>query len=562
MGLLNQTWNGLATSPNRRSQGKSAIKKTTQLRHLLYSNHLEFLVEAHNGISAKIAEEAGFRGVWASGLSISAQVGVRDNNEASWTQVLEIIEFMSDATSIPILLDGDTGYGNFNNVRRLIKKLEQRDIAGICIEDKLFPKTNSFIKGATQPLADIEEFCGKIKAAQDARKDDDFVIVARVEAFIAGRGLSEAIKRAEAYHKAGADGILIHSAISGADEVLAFKHEWGDRCPVVLVPTKYYTTPTEVFRNYNFSVIIWANHLLRAAVTAMQRTAEMLIKEENLLNIEDEIVPVSEIFRLQGAEELVEAEKRYLPQKNEKVHAILLAASRGIELGQFTEDKPKCMLTLQGKPLLSQIVDTYQALGIKGITVVRGYKKAAVNLPNLHYADNDAYDSTGELVSLYQGLRDIPTNAPDLIIGYGDVLFKRYILQILLQTSRDFAIIVDANWHNHTRRVRSDYVACSLPNSKEAFCTDVYLQQMENNLPEDCICGLWTGLLKVSGQGQQLLRSTLGTLLLQEEVRSHGRMPALINQLLAWGHAVEVIYITGHWLDVDEIEDMLEAGSF
>ena len=156
------------------------ITKSRQFKKLLLSEQLEFICEAHNGVSAKIVQEAGFRGIWASGLSISAQFGVRDNNEASWTQVLENLEFMSDATTIPILLDGDTGYGNFNNMQRLVRKLEQRHIAAVCIEDKLFPKTNSFIKGGTQPLADMQEFCGKIKAGKDAVTDQDFSIIARV----------------------------------------------------------------------------------------------------------------------------------------------------------------------------------------------------------------------------------------------------------------------------------------------------------------------------------------------------------------------------------------------
>ena len=143
-------------------------------------------MEAHNGLSARIVEEAGFKGIWASGLSISAAMGVRDNNEASWTQVLETVEFMSDAVGIPILLDGDTGFGNFNNVRRLVRKLEQRGVAALCIEDKLFPKTNSFINGERQPLADMEEFAGKIKAVKDAQVDPEFSLVARLEAFISG----------------------------------------------------------------------------------------------------------------------------------------------------------------------------------------------------------------------------------------------------------------------------------------------------------------------------------------------------------------------------------------
>src|SRR3954452_1840132 len=181
------------------------MKKTTQLRNLINSNQLESIMEAHNALSARIVEEAGFKGIWGSGLSMSAAMGVRDNNEASWTQVLEVLEFMSDATTIPILLDGDTGYGNFNNMRRLVKKLEQRDIAAVCIEDKLFPKTNSFINSERQPLADLEEFAGKIKAVKDGQSDPDFSLVARLEGFIAGWGLDEMLRRAEACHVAGAD---------------------------------------------------------------------------------------------------------------------------------------------------------------------------------------------------------------------------------------------------------------------------------------------------------------------------------------------------------------------
>src|SRR3990172_9536569 len=172
----------MATSSRRNPAAAPATEahrsKAARLRAELFSPPLSFLMEAHNGLSAKIVEEAGFKGIWASGLSMSSALGVRDNNEASWTQVLDQLEFMSDATSIPILVDGDTGYGNFNNVRRLVKKLCQRQIAGVCIEDKLFPKTNSFI-GEAQPLADIDEFCGRIKAGKDSQTDADFVLVAR-----------------------------------------------------------------------------------------------------------------------------------------------------------------------------------------------------------------------------------------------------------------------------------------------------------------------------------------------------------------------------------------------
>jgi phosphoenolpyruvate phosphomutase len=286
--------------------------KTTLLRKIIQSNGTELLLEAHNGISATIVEEAGFPGIWASGLTISAQCGVRDSNELSWTQVLSVCELMSDATNIPILLDGDTGYGNFNNVRRLIKKLEQRNIAGVCLEDKLFPKTNSFIKGGTQPLASINEFSGKIRAAKDTQLDQDFMVVARVEALIAGHGMDESLERANAYSNAGADAILIHSALSDASEITSFAKKWNQSCPLVIVPTKYSTTPMSLFVEHNISVVIAANHLLRSAVKAMEFTARKLSKERQLSNIEDEIVSVQEIFRLQNVTELEAAEDRYL----------------------------------------------------------------------------------------------------------------------------------------------------------------------------------------------------------------------------------------------------------
>ncbi|MEC4802811.1 MAG: phosphoenolpyruvate mutase [Jaaginema sp. PMC 1079.18] len=538
------------------------MSKTQQLRQLLYSQNLEFLLEAHNGLSAKIVEEAGFKGIWASGLSISAQWGVRDSNEASWTQILEVLEFMSDVTNIPILLDGDTGYGNFNNMRRLVKKLEQRDIAGVCIEDKQFPKTNSFINGKTQLLAPIDEFCGKIKAAKDAQSNDDFVVIARIEALIAGWGLSEALKRAEAYAEAGADGLLIHSALAIPDEVLAFQKAWQNQLPVAIVPTKYYATPTTIFREFGFAIAIWANHLLRAAVTNMQTVAERIYQDQNLLNIEDKIVPVSEVFRLQNAAELLEAERQYLPSRHTPVRAILLAASRGVEFGELTADKPKCMLTLQGQPLLAQITATYHKVGIKNITVVRGYQKAAINLPQLCYVDNDEYEGTGELVSLLKAVANVASDSQNLIIGYGDVLLKQHILQLLLETSSDFAIVVDAKERDRTPRIRPDYVRCSLPNSTQSFYTPVYLEVMGSTLPESEICGLWTGLLKVSHTVLAPLQTILKTLDDCPEMHAQGRMPHLMNALIAQNYKIEVIYITGHWLDIDEIEDILKMGKF
>src|SRR6204780_3997502 len=302
--------------------------RSAKLRRMLQSPQLEFLMEAHNGLSARIVREAGFGGIWASGLSISAQFGVRDNNEASWTQVVDMLEFMADASDLPILLDGDTGYGNFNNLRRLVRKLEQRGIAGVCIEDKQFPKTNSFLNGERQPLADIEEFAGKIAAGKDTQQDPDFCIVARVEALIAGWGMDEALRSAEAYRRAGAEAILIHSKLSRPDEILIFAREWGGRGPLVIVPTKYYSTPSEVFRKAGISTVIWANHLVSSSAAAMQAVARDIHDNQTVVNVEDRIVSVEEIFRLQDADEYSAAERLYLSAATAARTAIVLAAGR------------------------------------------------------------------------------------------------------------------------------------------------------------------------------------------------------------------------------------------
>ncbi len=540
------------------------VTKAAQLRRLLTSSNLEFLMEAHDGISAKIVEEAGFRGIWASGLALSAALGVRDNNEASWTQILEILEFMSDATTIPILVDGDTGYGNFNNARRVVRKLCQRNIAGICIEDKLFPKTNSFI-GEGQPLADVDEFCGKIKAVKDSQTDPEFSVVARVEALISGWGLDEALRRARAYRDAGADAILIHSKQRTADEVLAFKREFGDAAPVVLVPTKYYETPTDGFRQAGISTVIWANHNMRAAITAMREVTRRILREESLAGVEESIATVKDIFELTGDEELAEAEKRYLPSPKEGTQAVVLAASRGMALGKLTEGKPKCMIDVRGQPLLRRLVTTLKEGGVRDVTVVRGYRKEMINLPGIQTVDNDLYASTGEAASLACAMDRI---RGECVLAYGDILFRHYILDRLFAASGDIVVAVDALWHERTMShgedenwVR-DFVFCSRPFSTNYLDDDpVVVRRLDSDLAEDEICGEWMGLAKLSPAGSELVRNELSAMKTDGTLQRAG-LPSLFSRLAERGHEIHVVYVAGQWLDVDTATDLTQACEF
>jgi phosphoenolpyruvate phosphomutase len=442
-------------------------------------------------------------------------------------------------------------------MRRLVQKLETRHVAGVCIEDKLFPKTNSFI-GENQPLADLDEFCGKIKAGKDAQRDDDFNIVARVEALIAGWGLGEALKRAEAYRRAGADAILIHSKQSRPDEILAFMDEWAGRCPVVIVPTTYYDTPTDAFRDAGVSIVIWANHLMRSALTAMQQTAQQLREEESLLNLEDRLVTVKEVFRLQGAGELEEAEKRYLPPKVETPRAIVLAAGRGKELGVLTEDRPKAMIEIAGKPLLERTVDTLHSIGIKDITVVRGYHKEAVRLPGLTYVDNDEHETTQEAFSLFKGLEGV---SGPVLVAYGDVLFQKFIPMHLFESDSDFCIAVEPRDQiDTTENGYRDLVTSDRAFQWSDFDQQTRLVQMSTAIPEEQIHGEWIGLLKMTGAGVVQLRQ-LAESVSDSQLRTM-RMADVFDLLIANGKGVEVVYVRGHWLDVDDMHDVVAASNF
>lgn len=535
-------------------------RRTTTLRRLVESPEMAVLMEAHNGLSARVVEEAGFQGIWASGLAVSAALGVRDSNEASWTQVLEVAEFMADATRIPILLDGDTGFGDFNNVRRVVGKLEQRGVAGICLEDKTFPKRNSFAVGRAQALAPIDEFAGKIQAATDARTDPDFMVVARIEAFIAGCGLSEALRRAEAYRRAGADALLIHSRERTPDQVFSFLEAWEGRTPVVLVPTRYYTTPTAAFRERGASVVIWANHLVRASLRAMQLAAARIRRDGDVMGVEEELASISELFRIQGDEELRAAEQRY---GGRGTRAVVLAATRGEALGELTTEIPKTMLRVGGRPILHRTVERLREAGVHDVTVVAGYRKEAVEADGVTVVDNPDHDSTGEVASLALALdrsgAPLPGGEAPTLVLFGDVLFRPYLLELLLREPTEAAIVVDGRPPGERWSGVSDRVVADAPDSDQGVAgPPAHLVRAEEAEPGPYHHGEWTGLLSLSAEAVVTARRWIAE---RRDAPDAPRFETLqivdlLNALVERGVRVQVLYVRGHWTDVDRLADL------
>jgi phosphoenolpyruvate phosphomutase len=530
------------------------VRKTSALRKLISRPELAFLMEAHHGLSARVVEEAGFEGIWASGLTISASFGVRDNNELSWTQVTDHVAFMAEATSIPILLDGDTGYGNFNNMRRLVRKLEQVGVAGVTVEDKLFPKTNSLLGAERQQLTDVEEFCGKIKAGKDSQSDPDFVLVARVEALVAGWGLGEALRRAEAYHLAGADAILIHSKLESPSEVFAFLAEWGNRSPVVLVPTRYWRTPTADFRARKVSVVIWANHLLRAAISAMQATAGRVAQDESLLDVEPVVAPLAEVFRLQGDQELQAAEKRYLPAfRAPLLSAVVLAASAGTDFGGLTERVPKTMLKVKGRPILVRLLEDLAHFGCRSATVVRGYHAEAVDVPGARFVDNPDFADTDEAYSL--SLADGELGGGTLI-AFGDIVLKRHIIHALLEEAGDgITLAVDSALAGADL---PDRVRCDRADPHCFTFDEAHLAAIGPGVAPESSHGVWIGLLHLGRDGAAQLREALRQSRADGTLRT-ARVADLLARVLAGGGQIRVAYHRGDWVNVNNIGDLVDA---
>ena len=269
-------------------------------------------VGARDALEAKLIERAGFDLVWSSSLGVSTSHAVPDASLLSSNQFLDAARSMREAVDIPVLVDCDTGYGNENNVAYAVRQFEAAGIAGVCFEDKEFPKDNSLLPGGRQTLAPIEDFAIKISAALESRKSTKFVIVARVEALIAGMGLEEASRRAYRYAEAGADCIFIHSSARTPDEIVEFVNRWDLPVPFMLVPTNYPSLTEPKIRSLGkVKIVVYANQVFRAGVKAQERVLAQIKQDGGIHTIDSELVPVNHIFELQGVPEMKENEKEY-----------------------------------------------------------------------------------------------------------------------------------------------------------------------------------------------------------------------------------------------------------
>jgi len=286
------------------------MSKNEILRKKLEGNSIIKVGGAFDAMSAKLVENNGFDAVWAGSFAISAVHALPDASILTMTEFFDAASNMSSTCEIPIIADCDTGYGGPSNVHHMVQKYENAGISSVCIEDKTFPKQNSLLENGKNDLVSEKEFVAKILAAKEARNDQNFLIIARVEALISGAGMNEALKRATAYENAGADAILIHSKQNTPDEIFEFTDSWKGSAPIVAIPTTYDSVKISELGSHKIKMVIYANQTLRVAHMAMTRLLKELIKTDHISDVKDKISSMQDIFNLQEMYDIKNQEKK------------------------------------------------------------------------------------------------------------------------------------------------------------------------------------------------------------------------------------------------------------
>ena len=290
--------------------GTSPETRKSKLKRLIDAKKIVRIIESHNAFTGLIAENLKliknqkfleFDGMWSSSLTDSAIRGKPDNQAVDYsTRILGLNEIL-DVTTKPIIFDADNG-GKIEHISYLIRTLERVGISAVVIEDKVGLKRNSLFKNQAGVKQDsIENFCKKLKKAKEAKISDDLFIIARIESFILGKDLKDAMRRAEAYSQAGANAILIHSKEKYPNQIFSFSKNFSKSKffkPLIAVPSTYSRTYEHELINNGFKVVIYANHFLRAIHPAILNVAKMILKNQRSFEAEKKISSINEVINL------------------------------------------------------------------------------------------------------------------------------------------------------------------------------------------------------------------------------------------------------------------------
>ncbi|MCO4761851.1 MAG: isocitrate lyase/phosphoenolpyruvate mutase family protein [Myxococcales bacterium] len=531
--------------------------KARTLRRAFEGNGVVRCLGAHDGLSAKLAERAGADAIWASGLEVSTAHAVPDANILTMTDYLRSASFMNDAVDVPVVADCDTGYGNVNNVIHMVRRYEAAGIAAVCIEDKQFPKVNSFVPGR-QELAAIGEFVGKIRAAKKAQRTQEFMLLARVEALIAGWGHDEARRRAHAYVEAGADGILIHSKQPNPDEIVRFIEEWDAPVPLVIVPTTYPQLSLSDIQALNkVRMVIYANHGLRSSIVAMSNTFKEILAEGTTATVEPKIAPLKEVFALQGMPELKDAEKQWGHTGKDPIRAIIPAAGQPQDAGlrNAVGGGSVAKLAINGKPLLQRQLELLNNTGIQDVRVVVDQDAGDFSVDGATMVKKDGAVGSHMVGSVLAGLQSASLQAGDrLLVLYADILFDRTIVERLSDCDGDVTLVVDRAFASRSASGKTvDLIEASLPRASDgrhlASEARNQLQNIGDSVTGDAATHEFIGMALFSVTGVQALTAVAAS------APAGADLTWCLKQLLDGGTEIDVLEVERGWSEVHTLAD-------
>ena len=531
----------------------SAQSPAERLRTLWAAPGVVRVAGAHDAMGAKLAVQAGVDAIWSSGFEISTAHAVPDASILTMSEYLAAAEGIADAVSpVPVIADCDTGYGNSNNVIRMVKQFESAGVAAVCIEDKKFPKTNSFVDGK-QELASVAEFVGKLLAAKNAQRSAAFAVIARTEALIAGWGVDEAQRRCEEYVRAGADALLIHDKSPTAGGIRALLATWRSPVPVVVVPTTFPAFTIADAESLGIKTVIFANHGIRAAARAVADVWRTIMRDGSSKGVEASIAPLGTLFELQGMPAHTEAERAYDRAGPPPTRAVILHAGDhrdDASLAPLTADVPLAGLDVNGTPLVQRQIALLRQCGVQDITVVGGYRHEVIPSNGARRVFNAQWNTNGEVGSLLAGTAD--ARDARVLVCYGDVLFERPLLERLLSTEADCTIVVDRSGSQAAGRVVRDRVAVddsgatprrflspASPRTVRAIGTAVAAAEAN---------GEFAGALLVSTARWRDLRA-------RAEKCATGALPDLLADALRAGESVTCLEVTSGWLELRSFAD-------
>jgi len=288
-----------------RKNGITPEQRMNMLRRLINIKPIVRVLEAHNGLSALVVENTKVKGkefhaIWESSLTDSSSKGKPDIELVSMDSRVHTINEILEVTTKPIIVDVDTG-GQIDHFKHMVRTLERLGVSAIIVEDKKFPKINSLMPGAKHRQDNILDFCKKIREGKKAQITNDFMIFARIESFIAGKNVRDALTRAFAYIAAGADGIMIHSKEKNPKQIIEFCKEYKKfkkKVPLIAVPTSYNTITEKELKKLGVNVVIYANHLLRCSYKSMKEVAKQILKDSKSKGVDKDCCSVKELFEL------------------------------------------------------------------------------------------------------------------------------------------------------------------------------------------------------------------------------------------------------------------------